>query len=212
MTKPLKQTPGGKNDEKDKFRIARLLTRIGISLVLLFFTFITVTFCYSVVFDRYAIYKETLRCAVDVLEKGGTQYWLRNGTLLGAERLGKLILWDLLLSIGIQSNAEIILIMERMHEICFPRRFFYDDNNPGKWQMCSNSICANFQEAVIENSTVRTPSGTSPLKELFPLKECSLMDIKTFCPQNSAYFLERNYGMRWFSTSFTDIFSQTSTG
>lgn len=211
MTKLLKETPGGNNDEKDKFRIARLFTRVGISVVLLFFTLITVSFCYSVVFDRYAVFKETLKCAVDVLNNDRGQYWLRNGTLLGAERLGKLILWDSMLSIGIESNTENILTMERMHKTCFPRRFSYDYNNPGKWQMCSNNICANFQEGVIENTTVRTSSGTSPLKELFPLKECFLMDIKTFCPQNSAYYLERTYGMRWLSTSFMDIFSQNST-
>lgn len=211
MSKSQKETPNGVRGEEDTFRIARILTRIGISIILLFSTYITISYCYNVIFDRYVVYKGTLECGIDILNRDRRQYWLRNGTLLGAERMGKLILWDSRLSIGLLSNEDNFITMEDIHKNCFPQSFSYDNNTPRKWQMCSSSICAHFDEAVIVNETVNMAYLTSPLKELFPLKECFLMDIKTYCPRNSGYYLELSYGVGWLSRSFTDLFSKNST-
>lgn len=211
MSKSQKEKSNGRGDEEDKYRVARIITRFGISIILLFSTIVTITYCYNVIFDRYLVYKDTLSCTIDLLNRDRRQYWLRNGTLLGAERMGKLILWDSRLSIGLLSNSDIFITMEDIHKTCFPQSFSYDSNTPRKWEMCSSNICAHFDEAIIVNETVRMGYGTSPLKELFPLKECFLMDIKTYCPRNSEYYLERSYGAGWFSTPFTDLFSKNAT-
>lgn len=198
-------------NNKDDFRIARFFTRIGILVVLFIATFITLNFCYSVYFDRYKVYRDSVECTVDILSENRAQYWLRNGTLLGATRIGKLILWDSGLNFGITRNSNNTDIFRSLHQACFPRTFYTDGNEFATWHMCNNKICAVFDEASFSNGVVRTASGVSMETELLPLKKCTLMDVSVFCPQNETYYLQSGFGSNWLTTPFMDLFGGNAT-
>lgn len=200
-----------KDSDKDDFRIARFFTRIGILVVLFTATFITLSFCYSVYFDRYKVYRDSVECTVGILSENQAQYWLRNGTLLGATRIGKLILWDSGLNFGITRSINNTEIFRSLHESCFPRTFYTDGNKFATWHMCNDKICAVFDEATLSNGIVQTASGVSMEAELFPLKDCTLMDVSVFCPQNATYYLQSAFGNNWLTTPFMDLFGGNAT-
>ena len=66
----------------------------------------TVTFwyCTSVYFDQNAALHDVLNCASKVLQESNTTYWLDKGTLLGAARNKKFVVWDGDVTFGAVSN------------------------------------------------------------------------------------------------------------
>lgn len=197
--------------EAKDYPIARLFTRIGIILILFVSTYATIRFCSSIYFDRYAVYNDSVRCTIDILNKNDAEFWLRNGTLLGATRLGKLILWDSDLSFGITKNAKNPVIFQDLHKKCFRRSFYTDGNVLSKWYMCSSNICAVFDEARVNDGMVETAAGMSPLDALFPLQECTLMDAKAHCPNNAPFYLQSAFGRNWLTTPFMQLFGANGT-
>lgn len=195
---------------KDNQRLARILTRLGLLALLFSATWLSASFCFNVYFDRFKVYNESVQCAADTLIRNGATFWLRNGTLLGATRMGRLIIWDSKLHFGIARTPNISSILNQLSEACFPKSFYNDGNSLTQWHMCNSNLCAIFDEAEFSENNVETSSGVSPIQELIPLKECSLMDVQVFCPFNSTFYLESSFGRNWLTTSFLELFGDNN--
>lgn len=196
------------NEEGERdFRVARMLTRCGIILVLAIATYATLSFCFNVYFDRFVVFNNALSCTINILNNSQAEFWLRNGTLLGATRMGKLIMWDSDLSFGIRQQPNNTQLFKELHKTCFSRSLYTDGNALSRWHMCNTNICAVFDEAKFVMGAVETTSGTSPVEELLPLQECNLMDVKAFCPHNPAFYLQSAFGRNWLTTPFMELFN-----
>lgn len=192
--------------DNDNYYFARIATRIGIVMVLLIATSISFNFCWSVYFDRYTVYNSALACTIGILNANHATYWLQNATLLGATRIGKLILWETDLRFGIARTPKNDYIYKALHESCFPKTLYSDASTLPTWHMCNSRICATFDEAEIKNGFVITKAGNSSVSYLLPLAHCNLMDTKSFCPANSTFYLQSSFGANWLSSSFMDLF------
>lgn len=200
---------------------ALLWTRAGLITMLGVVLYVTVSYCTGVYFDRESAFRAALRCSEGVMDEAGARHWLQNGTLLGATRLGRLILWDADLDYGILDDgaADLVSVSALLDSRCFGYR---SSDKAGTvngeyhvWRKCTNRLCAEFHEAKLIRrpapgggtvEVVITGHGASPSSELLPLKECHVAEVKTVCPRNPPYFLAQAYGSEWLTKPLTKLF------
>lgn len=177
-------------------------------------TWVTYVYCSSVYYDRESAFHNVLECTERVLSDEGMEHWLQNGTLLGATRLGRLVLWDADLDFGVLNSPSLELgsIGGRLDDLCFGHTSTVRDGAVQPelrvWRKCTRRICAEFHEAVLsaDKNTVRSGDGTSSTANLFPLNSCTVANVGTKCPHNSAFFLAQAYGGDWLTRPLTKLF------
>lgn len=187
-------------------------TRAGIILLLAFVAWITVFYCSQVYFDRDAAFHNALECSKQVLNDQNQKYWLRNGTLLGATRLGRLVLWDADLDLGVlvPSPHDFDMTSSLLDEKCFGHRssvkYGFYNSSLRIWRKCTRRICAEFCETVVEGGIARTGEGSSDEARLLPLLPCKVSGLDCQCPNNAPYYLAQAYGQDWLTHPLTKLF------
>lgn len=190
-------------------------TRVGIMLLIAFVTWITISYCSRLYYNRAGAFHDALECSKRVLQEHGMQFWLQNGTLLGATRLGHLVLWDADLDFGVLLNDEnkFNAVSEDLDRSCFGARA--TTRNGAQiptlriWRKCTRRLCAEFHETNYREgppAVMVTGNGESPSEELFPLAACTVAGVESMCPHNSAYYLAQAYGSEWLTRPLTTLF------
>ncbi|EPY31743.1 hypothetical protein STCU_00587 [Strigomonas culicis] len=165
-----------------------------------------------VYYDREHAFKSALSCTEEVLTSHNIEHWLQNGTLLGSTRLGRLVLWDADLDIGIlaSSSDNTAAALADLDAQCYgssaTTRYGAQNAALRIWKKCTNRVCADFHETKIENSNVYTGDGVSASSQLLPLNSCTVADVTSFCPANSPYYLSQAFGTDWLSTPLSSLF------
>ncbi|KAG5467993.1 hypothetical protein LSCM4_01080 [Leishmania orientalis] len=187
-------------------------TRAGIVALVAVALWITISYCSNVYFDRDSAFHSALECSERVLQRHAKSNWLLNGTLLGSTRLGRLVLWDADLDIGVlvPSPSAFDAASAALDEECFGHRSIVKKGARNSelriWRKCTNRICAEFYETTLVNGIVKTGEGQSKESELFPLKSCTVSGIDAKCPNNAPFYLAQAYGQDWLTIPLIKLF------
>ncbi|CAJ1022899.1 LicD family, putative [Leishmania guyanensis] len=187
-------------------------TRGGIVTLVAVVSWITISYCSNVYFDRDLAFHNALECSEQVLKRHAMSNWLLNGTLLGSTRLGRLVLWDADLDIGVlvPSPGAFDIVSAALEKECFGHRSIVKKGarNPELrvWRKCTNRICAEFHETTLVNGIAKTGEGQSRGFELFPLKSCTVSGVDAKCPNNTAFYLAQAYGQDWLTVPLIKLF------
>ncbi|CAD2214847.1 hypothetical protein AGDE_05043 [Angomonas deanei] len=206
-----------KTNETEPSPYLLFFVRAGVVALLSLVTYITVTFCTQVYYDRESAFHDALQCTEDYFERAGVKHWIQNGTLLGSTRLGRLVLWDADLDFGILDDDahDLPTVLDSLDAECYNGRTSVSNGQYNDklriWKKCTKRICADFHETVTQKQAdgsvlVVSGNGKSLYQELFPLKECAVARVKAKCPNNSPFYLAQAYGSDWFTTPLAKLF------
>ncbi|KAG5468400.1 hypothetical protein LSCM1_02380 [Leishmania martiniquensis] len=187
-------------------------TRAGIVALVAVVSWITISYCSNVYFDRDSAFHNALECSERVLKRHAKSSWLLNGTLLGSTRLGRLVLWDADLDIGVlvPSPSAFDAVSAALDEECFGHRSIVKKGARNSelriWRKCTNRICAEFYETTLVNGIAKTGEGQSNESQLLPLKSCTVSGIDAKCPNNAPFYLAQAYGQDWLTIPLIKLF------
>ncbi|KAK7195923.1 LicD family [Novymonas esmeraldas] len=187
-------------------------TRAGIVALVALVSWITISYCSNVYFDRDSAFHNALECTERVLGEHAESNWLLNGTLLGSTRLGRLVLWDADLDIGVlvPTSGDFDAASAALDKDCFGYRSIvkHGTHNPALriWRKCTNRICAEFYETTLANGVAKTGAGESKQTDLFPLKPCTVSGVAAQCPNNAPFYLAQAYGQDWLTIPLIQLF------
>lgn len=207
-------------DAPEPSAAALLATRVGIVGLIGFVLFVTISFCTGVYYDRESAFHEALNCSESVLNAAGVRHWLQNGTLLGATRLGRLVLWDADLDYGflVDDAADLNAVSSQLNERCFRFRATEKSGATNSelrvWRKCTHRLCAEFHQGKVVKERIDgelaefivTGAGASPSEQMFPLVPCRVAEVDAVCPHNAAFFLAQAYGSEWLTKPLTKLF------
>jgi len=83
---------------------ALFFVRAGVLAVVALLCSITLWYCTSVYFDQNQALQEVFQCASKVMSQSNTTFWLDRGTLLGAKRNKKFVVWEGDVTLGAMAN------------------------------------------------------------------------------------------------------------
>ncbi|KPI83062.1 hypothetical protein ABL78_7913 [Leptomonas seymouri] len=187
-------------------------TRAGVIALVAVVSWITVSYCTSVYFDRDLAFHNALNCTERVLSEHAVKSWLLNGTLLGCTRIGRLVLWDADLDIGVlvPTPTDFDKVSSALDSKCFGQKSVIKQGtyNPSLrvWRKCTPRICAEFVETTVVDGIARTGEGESDESFLLPLKPCAVSGVAAHCPYNFSYYLAQAFGQDWLTTPLTKLF------
>ncbi|KPA82452.1 hypothetical protein ABB37_03516 [Leptomonas pyrrhocoris] len=187
-------------------------TRAGIIALVSVVSWITISYCSNVYFDRDSAFHDALKCTEGVLNEHVDQFWLLNGTLLGSTRIGRLVLWDADLDIGVlvPTPSDFDKASSALDAECFGHKSVikHGTYNPSLrvWRKCTPRICAEFVETTLVDGTARTGEGESEESFLFPLQSCTVSGVEAHCPKNFSFYLAQAFGQDWLTTPLTKLF------
>lgn len=187
-------------------------TRAGVVVLVALVSWITISYCSSVYFDRDSAFHDALNCTGRVLNEHVGRSWLLNGTLLGSTRIGRLVLWDADLDIGVlvPTPTDFDKASSALDTECFGHKSVIKQGtyNPSLrvWRKCTPRICAEFYETTLVDGVAKTGEGESEESFLFPLEPCTISGIKAHCPKNFSYYLAQAFGQDWLTTPLTKLF------
>lgn len=187
-------------------------TRAGIIALVAVVSWITISYCSNVYFDRASAFHNALACTERVLQEHVDQSWLLNGTLLGSTRIGRLILWDADLDIGVlvPQPTAFDTASSALDSECFGHRAVIKQGTFNTelrvWRKCTQRICAEFFETTVADGLAKTGEGESAASLLFPLEPCTVSDVAVHCPKNFSYYLAQAFGQDWLTTPLTKLF------
>lgn len=187
-------------------------TRAGVIALVAVVSWITISYCSNVYFDRDSAFHNALKCTEKVLNEHIDQSWLLNGTLLGSTRIGRLVLWDADLDIGVLVPAptDFDAASNALDAECFGHKSVIKQGtyNPALrvWRKCTPRICAEFYETTLADGVAKTGEGESAESLLFPLEPCTVSGIEAHCPKNFSYYLAQAFGQDWLTTPLTKLF------
>lgn len=187
-------------------------TRAGIIVLVAVVSWVIISYCSNVYFDRSSAFHNALECSVRVLDEQQRSNWLLNGTLLGSTRLGRLVLWDADLDFGVlvPSHDDFDAASAALDAQCFGHRTIVKQGarNPALriWRKCTSRICAEFFETTVDGGVAKTGEGESKEAELLPLKECTISSVSATCPNNAPFYLAQAYGQDWLTIPLIKLF------
>lgn len=171
---------------------------------------VAIYYCTHIYYDREAALHDALTCTQRFLADDKISSWLTNGTLLGAIRLQRFIMWDGEIDIGVlrSTTQGLSSTMGRIESQCFPYSSTMQGtgDDPRRWRLCTRRVCAEIHEFVQVSNELRSIDGSSNVNLTFPLSECTVEGIASQCPGNVTFFLDEAYGPNWRSDSLTSLF------
>lgn len=204
------KTPSNKKwNLKEEILVA--IAKLGAILVVAIVCVASGMYCSHIYYDREAALHDALLCADAVLQGSSTTNWPTNGTLLGAARLGRFVMWDSEIDIGVLRSDSLRNVVELLATECFTYSRSVETaapaNAPRRWRMCTRRVCAEIHEFIQEgNTTLRSIDGVSPVSEMFPLTGCVVDRVPAKCPANVSFYLDAAYGANWRKESLTSLF------
>jgi hypothetical protein len=205
-------TAAATSSEKVSSPPGLMWTRAGVIALVAVVLWITISYCTMVYFDRDSAFHEALKCTERVLNEYVDQSWLLNGTLLGSTRIGRLVLWDADLDIGVlvPTPTDFDKASSALDAECFGHRSVIKQGeyNPELrvWRKCTPRICAEFYETTVVDGVAKTGEGESAESLLFPLEPCTVSGIEAHCPKNFSFYLAQAFGQDWLTTPLTKLF------
>jgi hypothetical protein len=184
------------------------LVSIGIVVGLMVTTF---TYCGTIFYDREAALHDALECATDVLTSTQHKHWLVNGSLLGASRLRRFVVWDAEIDIGFERRSidEAAAMAAALSEKCFHYSSDVDcDDVACVYTLCARRVCLELKEFVTigTGGQLCSQEGCNVVEDIFPLVPCSMAHATTQCPRRPQAMLHASYGATWATEPLTSLF------
>ena len=191
-------------------------TKLGTLCIVLALLITTWSYCGTIFYDREAALHSALQCANDVLQESAHSFWLVNGSLLGASRLRRFVVWDAEIDVGFErkSAERTNAVVDRLHEKCFhfSNDAECDDSGVCLWTLCGRRVCLELHEFVAvdgqENHQQQlcNQDGCVLRSDVFPTRECNMAHTVTQCPSEPHKLLHESYGARWATEPLTSLF------
>jgi hypothetical protein len=179
----------------------------------------TWTYCGTIFYDREEALHDALQCATDVLAASGHNYWLVNGSLLGASRLRRFVVWDAEIDIGFERRTpdEATAVATALHEKCFHYSSDVEcDDLACKFTLCGRRVCLELTEFVpstteltragLDSAALCSQDGCNSYDDIFPLVACNMAHTVTQCPHRPQAMLHASYGSKWATEPLTSLF------
>jgi hypothetical protein len=198
-----------------KHEVLLAFTRISAIAVVGFACFIAIYYCSHIYYDREAALHDALVCSKSILEDGSVTSWITNGTLLGAVRLGRFVMWDGEIDIAVFhqlpiKHDDVADAVKLIEDRCLSYSSTLQGGlgRPRRWRLCTHRVCAEIHEFLLSSDGTQLTSidGVVPLDQALPLTPCTVEGVLTSCPANNTFFLDAAYGPDWRSGSLTSLF------
>lgn len=192
--------------------LALLLTRIGCVLVVVGIAVATLLYCSCVGYHHEDATENLLTCINRTLTQEQFTFWLDEGSLLGAARLKKFVVWDPNIDIAIlaDSRKSIAEAVDKIAAVC---RVYTEvatsavEGAPLSWQLFGSRTAARILEWVEAGTQLQSASGFSiPFNHVFPLQPCTVGSNSMLCPSNLHTVLASVYGSNWGNASLFGLF------
>jgi hypothetical protein len=177
---------------------------------------VTVLYSSHVYYDHNAALQEVLNCATGVLKKGNMTYWLDGGTLLGAMRHERFVVWDNDVTLSALANVTGGLY-DSMVDLASKCKLHFvppsilpgsGSESPVGWYLYNAQAGLRIMEW-IPNSEDILKHGTAlahSIDQILPVRPCFLHSVSTSCPNNGSALLESHFGQNWFNETLMSLF------
>ena len=188
-------------------------TKIATLGVILALSITTWSYCGTIFYDREEALHGALQCANTILENSGHSFWLVNGSLLGASRLRRFVVWDAEIDVGFEriDTRVTAALVEHLNEKCFhfSNDVECDDSGICTWTLCGRRVCFELQEfvpKVDDGATLCSQDGCVQRSDVFPTRRCNMAHTFTQCPADPNKLLHASYGAKWATEPLTSLF------
>lgn len=199
-----------------KTEVLLALTKIIAIAVVAMACGVAVYYCTHIYYDREAALHDALVCTQSRLAAKKAVSWITNGTLLGAVRLQRFVMWDGEIDVAVLNDGltaqQMDTVISAVETACFPYSSSLQSTGAGeprRWRLCTKRICAEIHEFLpwtVQPGYLWSIDGVAPSDQILPLSSCTVEGIVASCPVNSSYFLDSAYGPEWRSGSLTSLF------
>jgi len=164
----------------------------------------------TVLFDRKSALRDALSCASSGLASHGVTTWIVNGTLLGAQRTGTFVMYDVDVDLAVlheDGDRNLDEIVKDVALKCSAGKVEVTTSYPRQWKYCNLRSCLAIHEYVRStNGRVRSIDGTTDANYLFPLQPCEVSGVKVNCPLDPSHFLREAFGHIWTTAPLAHLF------
>lgn len=200
-----------------KHEVMLALTKLVVIVVVGVACAVAILYCTHIYYDREQALYDALVCTQDVLGKQQLTTWITNGTLLGAVRLGRFVMWDGELDVAVlhagggTASDSVATAVEVLETQCFPYSSSMQGTalgQPRRWRLCTSRVCAEIHEfvSIKDGKYFSSIDGVAPHNQTLPTVDCQVQGIDVQCPANTTFFLDAAFGGEWKSGSLTAMF------
>jgi hypothetical protein len=176
-----------------KYELGLAMAKLGSIAVIILIFAVSIAYCTHIYYDREQALLDALVCSFAQVRTHGVTMWITNGTLLGQQRLGRFVMWDGEIDIGLISTTALEPTIDRVSDACFGYSVAMSGGpppHPRRWRLCTSRVCAEIHEFIEDESsgTVRSVDGIANVTFLLPTEACTMAGAEpprvSFPPSN----------------------------